>query len=149
MTSLPTQSPSFWTFTDYNRRLNNHQLYSTNAYARTFTGCFGVTASSSSPGLVVAGVQDNGNLYVHLSSSSPTWRRVDGNDGGGCFVIDPIGFVRGDKGRGAEQHPPIVLAPRDRRLRPPDTIPLFAYDGTKIASSVPGVRLSRWSTRLS
>ena len=141
-TTLPTQSPSFWTFTDYNRRLNNHQLYSTNAYARTFTGCFGVTASSSSPGLVVAGVQDNGNIYVELSGSTPTWQRVDGGDGARCFFIDPLELVRADTGKTPSDIWHSRWFSATGEFDPPDTIPLLAYDGTKIASSVPGIRLS-------
>lgn len=52
-----------------------------------------MTASSRFPGLIVCATQDNGNIYSDLSSNRPSWKRLDGGDGGPNRFIDALGAV--------------------------------------------------------
>jgi hypothetical protein len=70
---------------DYNRTLPTLQVYGT--IIRQFWGT--MDASTEQPGLVIAGLQDNGNAYCRLTDPDPAWVRLDGGDGGwNVFLAD-------------------------------------------------------------
>lgn len=67
----------------FNRPLHNLQMYGSST-----------TASSRFPGLLIAGTQDNGNLFLApKQEAGQAWQALDDGDGGVCRFVDVIAAV--------------------------------------------------------
>ncbi len=74
---------------DYNRNLPTLQCYST--LIRQFYGT--MDASAAPPGLLAAGLQDNGNVSCRLRPTPGPWAHVDFGDGGWNAFVAKSGYV--------------------------------------------------------
>ena len=74
---------------DYNRALPTLQCFS--SLYRQFTGS--IDASVEVPGIVAAGLQDNGNVSCRLRPTVDPWRRVDDGDGGTNTFVANAGYL--------------------------------------------------------
>jgi hypothetical protein len=79
---------------DHNRNMPTLQCYST--LIRQFYGT--MDASASIHGLIIAGLQDNGNVLCMLRPSPAPWRHVDGGDGGWNAFLTDGSFAHNQKG---------------------------------------------------
>jgi hypothetical protein len=78
---------------DYNRNLPTLQCY-----CGIFRQVYGsLDGSARRPGLVAAGLQDNGNVWAHLDQSDP-WEKIDGGDGGWNAFLSDGSLVHNTKG---------------------------------------------------
>jgi hypothetical protein len=66
----------------YNQELATLQFYD-NAF----------DVSSRFPGLMAGGTQDNGNIYCNLRATRPSWKQLEGGDGGMNRFIDALGIL--------------------------------------------------------
>lgn len=75
---------------DYNRRLPTLQCYS--RLFREFTGTIDASPFSHE-GLLVAGLQDNGNVTCRYRTGPTPWGHVDQGDGGPNAHVRPAGYL--------------------------------------------------------
>jgi hypothetical protein len=86
---------------DYNRNLATLQCYGTllniGTQSRQFYGT--ITASAREPGLIVAGLQDNGNVFCRsfVVGAAP-WIALDGGDGGWTAFLPDAALAHNIKG---------------------------------------------------
>lgn len=66
----------------HNKELGTIQFYSNT-----------LTVSSRFPGLMAGGTQDNGNIYYNPLHENPSWRILEGGDGGINRFIDSLGSL--------------------------------------------------------
>lgn len=122
---------------DYNRNLPTLQCYSTlvatATQSRQFYGT--ITASAHEPGLIAAGVQDNGNLFCRsFAAGAAPWVHLDGGDGGWTAFLADAELAHNQMGEAVE----VALlgaAGVDRDVvapvtQPPDPAGLKAPEGT-------------------
>jgi hypothetical protein len=81
---------------DYNRFLPTLQCYGTYIENRQVLGTF--TGSTDQPGLILAGTQDNGNLYCQTVPTQTPWVHLDGGDGGWNAFLDDGSVLHNIKG---------------------------------------------------
>lgn len=92
-----TSSPDLGaTFTARNEQLATLQMYAPDAIGKTFYGRFDI--GTEYPGLVVAGLQDNANVYTRLADGTDPWHPLDSGDGGACFLFAQLGCVHTHQG---------------------------------------------------
>jgi hypothetical protein len=117
---------------NFNRNLPTLQCYS--MLYRQFTGTVDISAELS--GILVAGLQDNGNVSCRFRPTAEPWRHVDRGDGGwNCFVRGGYlhNILDGATGATAPLSPdvqtkivPIALPP------PPDAAGLKSFVGEAV-----------------
>jgi hypothetical protein len=91
---------------DYNRNLPTLQCYST--LVRQFYGTLDASAQFS--GVVVAGLQDNGNVTCRLRPTVEPWRRVDDGDGGCNAFVAGYGYLHNIMGEAVKATAPLTSA---------------------------------------